>query len=102
MPFNPNHFQLHRVNDTQWLIHHTDYPPTDPQHAVAFVEQIEGDLTTVVWLRGTPLPTQYPSPDAVLADLRVFSNQESRSTRPINIPHFPPAAPSGQEPQHGK
>lgn len=93
MPFDPSQFQLHPLNDTQWLIHDTEYCSTDPQYAVAFIERDENDLATVVWLRDTPLPAHYATPDDALTDLRLFASQTERFTRPIEIPHIPPMAP---------
>ena len=77
-----------------WRISDGSKKQTDAGRLVAYVDRNESGTLEVLWLR-SPCPTRsrYRNLDELLADLDTATAAgptPSRSTRPNQIPHFPP------------
>lgn len=85
-------FTAMRVTETDWIIQDTRFPIDDSRHVVAYVEATE-HLFRVTWVLPLPLPTEYLRVEDVLDDLarRQEAAATGGSTRPVPIPHLPPA-----------
>ena len=68
---------------------------SDASRLIAYVDRNELGTLEVLWLR-SPCPTRsrYRDLDELLADLdaAISAGVQPRSTRPLEIPHFPPVA----------
>jgi len=82
-------FELRRVAEREWLILDHKYATDDPRRTVGCVYEVEEYEVEVMWMRSIPAATRYMSPIEVLDDVRRL-HENSRSTRPIPIPHRPP------------
>ena len=80
---------------TGWRICDASRAPRDAARLVAYAEKTEIGAIEVLWLR-SPCPhrSRYRDLDEILADLdaAVAAAATDRSTRPFEIPHFPPPA----------
>lgn len=83
---NPR-FEVRRLTSTEWVINDHWFPPGDPRHAVACVDEIRDDVVEVVWIRELWLPDRYCSIQQVIDDI---SRSLTTSTKPIPIPHRRP------------
>lgn len=77
-----------------WRISDGSRKQTDPGRLVAYVDRNDTGTLEVLWLR-SPCPTRsrYRDIDDLLADLDAavaLGTTPARSTRPKEIPHFPP------------
>lgn len=76
-----------------WRVCDGTLSESDASRLVAYVDRHETGTLDVLWLR-SPCPTRsrYRNLDELLADLdaAVVLAISSRSTRPTDIPHFPP------------
>ncbi|WP_243229703.1 hypothetical protein [Microbacterium sp. CIAB417] len=81
------------LGHTGWRICDATRGHTDPSRMVAYAEKSEIGAIEVLWLR-SPCPnrSRYRDLDELLADLdaAVAAAEVDRSTRPFEIPHFPP------------
>src|SRR5690554_798145 len=68
---------------------------SDASRLIAYVDRNDLGTLEVLWLR-SPCPTRsrYRDLDELLADLdaAILAGNRHSSTRPLEIPHFPPAA----------
>lgn len=77
-----------------WRICDPARAQSDGSRLVAYVDRNETGTLEVLWLR-SPCPnrSRYRDLDELLADLdaAVVATERPRSSRPKQIPHFPPA-----------
>ena len=78
-------FRLAARGDRQWEICTTD------GSLVARLTRTDDDTAVVEWVRTLPLPREYSSPQAALADLVMWEERPRGGTKPIPIPHAPPS-----------
>lgn len=95
-PPNPTYtWEIVPLGRNAWRICDGARAQSDGSRLVAYVDRNEIGTLDVLWLR-SPCPTRsrYRDLDEVLADLNAAINAAGtpRSTRPIQIPHFPPAS----------
>lgn len=83
-------FALVEISQTDWAIHDLQYPENDHRRVVCTIFEDAPTEVEVLWRRDLPLALRYSSPDEVLDAVRRFQDT-SRATRPIPIPHLPPA-----------
>lgn len=83
--------ELTNVGESGWRVCDGSLPADDGRRVVAFMERVD-DHIEVVWIRSTNAPTRFAALDDALdaADAVLAEEEQSRSTRPIQIPHFPP------------
>lgn len=84
------------ISRSAWRICDGSLTETDASRLIAYVDRNETGSFDVLWLR-SPCPTRsrYQDLDELLADLDAAnaaesSGEQSRATRPVHIPHFPP------------
>ncbi|GAB3595438.1 hypothetical protein [Microbacterium tumbae] len=82
---------------TGWRICDASRGHSDAARLVAYAEKNEIGTVEVLWLR-SPCPTRsrYRDLDEVIADLDAAvakASSRGRSSRPWDIPHFPPPRP---------
>ena len=82
---------LRRVGTLDWVLQNRRFSSRDARHVVAALHEMDGGDVEVLWLQPTPLPTRYPNVADATEDFRRWSNHRGGGTRPIPIPHFPPA-----------
>ncbi len=78
---------LVQISTNQWIIRDGRRDQTGPDGAIARIWLLDTDEYEVDWLREPALSTYYSSPADVLDDLHAWF----RRTKPIPIPHYPPA-----------
>lgn len=87
-----NQFTAIRVTETDWIVQDSRFPIDDSRHVVGYIEATE-HFFRVTWVLPLPLPSEYLRVEDVIDDLA--RRQEARasggSTRPVPIPHLPPA-----------
>jgi hypothetical protein len=81
-------FEAKQVNDLEWVVHDLTYDESDPRRVIAHIWQADLDEYEVTWVRGLALDRWYHSVHSVLED--VVARMPNR-TKPIPIPHRPPA-----------
>ncbi|MDZ4045581.1 MAG: hypothetical protein U1E32_07355 [Rhodoglobus sp.] len=86
-------FELRKVAEKDWLILDHKYEADDPRRTVGCVYEVDPYEVEVMWMRTLPVATRYMSPVEALDDVRRL-HEQSRSTRPITIPHHPPLLPT--------
>jgi hypothetical protein len=87
-------FELRRVDDTHWYIENRSLSPGDRGFVIARLHEPEECLVEVEWVQTLPLQTHYATALDALDDLARWSEQRSRSERPMPIAHFPPTGPT--------
>lgn len=83
-------FTLIEVSATDWAIHDLQYPENDHRRVICTIFATASTEVEVLWRRDLPLPPRYASAEDALEAVRRFEDT-SRATRPIPIPHLPPA-----------
>ena len=81
-------FQSERINDLEWVVHDLAYDEGDSRRVIARIWQADPDEYEVTWVRDLPLNRWYHSIRAVLDDVIALT---PKGSRPIPIPHRPPA-----------
>ena len=77
-------FRLLPRGEGRWEIRTTD------ASIVARLELTDNDTVAVDWVQPRPLPREYSTPRAALADLVMWEDRPRGGTKPIPIPHSPP------------
>ncbi|KDA05955.1 hypothetical protein DC31_11840 [Microbacterium sp. CH12i] len=94
-----NCVELTRLGDGAWRACDASMPEDHPEHVVAFIER-RNERFEVVWLRGSTVNREFEHLEGALdAVCDVIGGAESRSTRPIQIPHAPPVTRQGRSPR---
>ena len=83
-------FEIVQIDDDHWLIHDRRHPSSDARYVVACLTR-SGDGVDVVWLdASTALPTRYRDRQDALEELVRWRRRARASTRPVEIPSYPP------------
>lgn len=91
---NAQDFEMVQIDDGHWLIHDLRHPSSDAKYITACVTRTADDGVDVVWLdRSIPLSVRYDRRQDALDELIRWSSRQ-RSTRPVDIPSFPPFSDS--------
>lgn len=93
MPTDPlgHRFSLSRTDDAAWVIIDSSVASSDDYHVVAHVREEEEAGVTVTWMLPVPLLEVYLTPEAALDDLSLWNRRREGWSRPVPIPHLPPA-----------
>ncbi|MFS0892866.1 hypothetical protein [Microbacterium sp. 179-I 3D3 NHS] len=83
-------FVLTQVSPDAWAIHDMHYPEGDHRRLVCRIYEHTPIEVEVLWMRDVPLAPRYTSVHEVLESVTHFQGAK-RATRPIPIPHRPPA-----------
>jgi len=86
-------FDLQRVDQSTWIIRDTGVSASDARSVVACITDTPLEGVDVLWLHPLGLPTHYATASAVMSDLIRHARRSSGTTRPVPIPHLPPAHP---------
>jgi hypothetical protein len=82
---------LMRTGPCDWVILDLAAPRSDARALVGAVSD-DGDDVVVTWHRDVPLATRYLTAEDALDDISAWLANHRGGTRPIPIPHFPPAS----------
>lgn len=85
--------RLRRIDLDVWVIEEGDHPSGDTR-VHARLREIDESRVEVVWRSSAiPLPHDYASVEAALADLERWRSRRVASERPVPIPHLRPRHP---------
>ncbi|MET0781765.1 MAG: hypothetical protein ABWY26_13345 [Microbacterium sp.] len=84
-------YALQRVDGTRWVIRDANLPGYAAR-AVAHITVTEDDQVEVIWAAPLPLPVTFATLEDALESLEDWIHRQRGATKPIPIPHFPPAA----------
>jgi len=82
---------LTRIGPCDWVIMELGASHDDTAALIGAVSD-DGDDVVVTWHRDVPLTTRYLTAEDALDDVTGWLAHHRGGTRPIPIPHFPPAS----------
>lgn len=86
------HLELLPIDEDAWRLCDRRVSARDPEFVVAYIERTDGGFETV-WIRGGARRSRLSSLEECVerGEEILRAQEQSTSSRPVPIPHFPPA-----------